>query len=245
MRPWLTLSERLLAAQHLNSVESTECLVGPIDGFVSSAALEAFVACEPADARELLGLLQHPRHRLLVKLLIFATKTVPEPLFEDTVRAGVLTRNVSFNKHFIFPCAILYGRRRVAESLVSIFRHGTDREKCGTAGALYWCSVPRQEMYWPHEGGREKGGADGTVDDLLQLFEEAALEEFLRNPALDVRRALVPWVVSAAGRTPELGARAIAIARDHVDEYIRQRVLCDLGESELIPCLPTSADGSG
>ncbi|MDO9022286.1 MAG: hypothetical protein Q8S73_31505 [Deltaproteobacteria bacterium] len=180
-----------------------------------------------------------------MKLLIFATKTVPEPLFEDTVRAGVLTSNVSFNKHFIFPCAILYGRRRVAESLLGIFMHGTDREKCGTSGAVYWCSIPRQEMYWPHDGGRERGSADGSIDDLLQLFEDAALEEFLHNPALDVRRALVPWVVSAARRTPELGARAIAIAQEHVDEYIRQRVLCDLGESELIPCLPPSAGSSG
>lgn len=238
MPPWLTFSERFLDAHHLGSVASAECRVGPLEGIAPGEALEAFMACGPTDAHELRGLLRHPRHRLLVKLLILATKTVPEPLFEDTVRAGALTNNPSFNKHFIFPCAISHGRRRVAECLLEVFEHGTDRERRGAAGAMYWCSVPREHMYWPHEGGRERPSPDEPIDDLIQLFEDAALQEFLHNPALDVCRALVSWLPNAARRAPALGARAIAAAREHPDEYIRQRVLCDLGESDLIPCKP-------
>jgi hypothetical protein len=240
MHPWLTFSEHYLGAHELDSVSSIECRVGPLEGIAPATALEAFRVCEPTDALELQRLLQHPRHRLLVKLLILATKTVPRPLFQDTVRAGVLTDNPSVNKHFIFPCAIVYGRREVAQSLLSTFQRGTDREKYGVAGAFYWCSVPREHMYWPHQPGHHayKPPPDGPIDDLLQLFEDRALEEFLNNRALDVRRALVPMLPGAALRAPALGAQAIAIAREHPDEYIRQRILCDFGEDAVIPCKP-------
>jgi hypothetical protein len=131
------------------------------------------------------------------------------------------------------------GRRPVVRTLLDIFARGTDREKYGVAGALYWCSVPREHMYWPHRnGGAPRPTQDDPIDDLIQTFEDRALVAFVENPALDVRRALVSALPGAARRAPALGAQAIAIAREHPDEYVRQRVLCDLGESNLFPCKP-------
>lgn len=246
MHPWLPLSEHFLATHHLQSATSIEARVGPLAGLAPPAVLDAFRACAPADAVELRRLLADRRHRLIVKLLILATETVPEPLFEDTVRAGVLTDNPSFNKHFLFPCAIVHGRRRVMDILLELLDHGTDREKHGSAGALYWCSMRREHMYWPHHDGRPESrpAPDAPIDDLLRRFEDRALEEFFRNPALDVRRALVHHLPAAARRAPALGAQAIAVAREHSDDYVRQRILVDLAESALIPCkpLPTVAD---
>ncbi len=239
MHPWLTFSKRFLADHRLDTVASVECRVGPLEGLVPVTALDAFRACGPEDAQELRGLLRDPRHRLLVKLLILATETVPEPLFEDAVHAGVMTDNPSFNKHFIFPCAIVCGRRRVVRSLLDVFARGTDREKYGVAGTLDWCSIPREHMYWPHRaGGAPRPTQDDPIDDLIQTFEDCALVEFVENPALDVRRALVSALPGAARRAPALGAQAITIAREHPDEYVRQRVLCDLGEGTLLPCKP-------
>jgi hypothetical protein len=239
VHPWLTFSERFLADHQLDTVTSVECRVGPLEGLVPAPALDAFRACGPEDAEELRVLLQHPRHRLLVKLLIFSTETVPEPLFEDVVHAGVMTGNPSVNKHFIFPCVIVCGRRRVVRSLLDVFARGTDREKYGVAGALYWCRMPREHMYWPHrDGAAPRPAQDDPIDDLLQTFEDRALVEFIENPELDVRRALVSALPAAARRGPALGAQAIAIAREHPDEYVRQRVICDLGESTLISCKP-------
>ncbi len=56
--------------------------------------------------------------------------------------AGVHTRNPSFNKHFVFPCVLIHGRRRVVAELIDIAVRGGDAEKAGVGGALYW-AVPR------------------------------------------------------------------------------------------------------
>ena len=38
---------------------------------------------------------------------------------------------------------------------------------------------------------------------------------------------------------------AIAIARSHTDEYIRDRLAYQLGETRSIPCLPSGTLGGG
>ncbi len=73
-------------------------------------------------------------------------------------------------------------------------------------------------------------------------FEDWALREFIDNDDVDVRRAVLRHVVAAGKREPELSSRAIAIARTHPDAYIRQRIASDLGESHLLPCLPSRAE---
>jgi hypothetical protein len=82
---------------------------------------------------------------------------------------------------------------------------------------------------------------DDPIADLIETFGDRALVEFVENPALEVCRALVSALPAAARRALALGAQAIAIAREHPDEYVLQRVLCDLGESTLIPCKPLPA----
>ncbi len=240
MQPWQTISDRLLAKHQIVSASSAECRVGPVEDVAHPAALEAFGACADDDLTELIRLSRDPLRRLALKLFIFATKTAPEPLFDHVVSAAIMTKNPSFNKHFVFPLAIIFGRRRVFERLLSIFTSGSDLEKCGVSSAVYWCSVPREHMYWPHETGRGAGAPppDAPVHDLHERFEDLALREFLNNPALDVRRSLVHLVTHAAKRVPRLGAQAIDIARAHSDEYIRSRIVYDLGERKLMPCKP-------
>lgn len=240
MPTWRQLSDDFLAAHSIDSSVNAESRVGPTDGIVSAESLAAFKRCEPTDAVALTELLRDPIHRVFVKLLCLAALDVPEPLFGEVVAAGVATENPSFNKHFIFPAAIVHGRRRVLQALLNIFAGGSDREKYGVSGAVYWCSIPRPHMHWPHQITRDaiKPEPDDAIDDLVARFEDAALAEFVANSALDVRRALVPQLSRAALRSPALGAQALAIARGHSDEYIRSRLRADLDESSLIPSKP-------
>ena len=154
--------------------------------------------------------------------------------------AGVSTDSPSFNKHFIWPCTIVFGRRRVMNELLRIFENGSDRQKYGVAGAVYWCSMPREHTYWPHHHTHPvpKPPPDEPVDDLHEAFARAATEEFIRNPALDVQRALIPYIPRVRTSAPELFERALQAARAFSDEYVRSRLAYDLGDSTLIPCKP-------
>lgn len=246
--PWLELSERVFPVDRDNGdPRALECRVGPIDNVGTAEDLAAFRACEPPVALELAALLRHPRHRHFVKLLVFATEHVPDALFSEVVLAGVHTLNPSFNKHFIWPCTLVHGRRRVVAELIGICQSGSDLEKAGAARALYWGSAARERIYWPHHQHytRYQGDPDAPVDDLLADFEEWALAEFIRNDDLDLRRALVSHVPAGLRRFPDLARSAIEIARSHPDPFIRDRLRADLGESPLLPCLPHPTETPG
>ncbi len=77
-------------------------------------------------------------------------------------------------------------------------------------------------------------GLSITVSDISDAGHD------LRDGHLDndVRRSLVHHVASKRVRDTEVGRTAIEIARKHPDEYIRDPLASDLGESPLIPRLP-------
>ncbi|XXX74175.1 hypothetical protein WMF30_41680 [Sorangium sp. So ce134] len=237
---WRRLAEQFLDTHGIRSMEEIEARVGPLDGLASPEALRAFQACAEADAAELSLLLRDRRLRLFVKLLMFATETVPAPLVADAVRAAVDTDNPSFNQHFVWACTIAHGRRPVLNELLKICESGSNREKHGVAGAVYWAVVPREDTtLWPFfkETARQLP-PDEPIDDLLARFEDWAVAEFVRNPDLDVRRSLVFYLTRGKERHPDLTDAAIAIAREHEDDFIRHRIRADLGESRLFPCKP-------
>jgi hypothetical protein len=100
--------------------------------------------------------------------------------------------------------------------------------------------MPRESVHWPHHQhfAPYRGLPDAPVDDLLGEFEELALQEFIRNDDTDVRRALVARVPAGLRRFPALAREAIEIARTSTDAFVRDRLRVDLGETDLIPCMP-------
>lgn len=235
---WPQLSEQLFPVARFGDPERLEAVVSVGSPFTPDD-LTTFRACVPATERAMTELLAHRRHRHLVKLLVFASECVPEPLLRPLLLAGVHTRNPSFNKHFVFPCVLVHGRRRVVAELIDIAARGGDAEKAGVGGALYW-AVPRAHAYWPHHRGWEpyEGPPDEPVADMLAAFSVWAVRELLRNEDLDVRRALVRHIAAVRADEPELAQAAIAVVRAHPDQYLRERLAYDLGESTLIPCKP-------
>lgn len=176
MDSWIAHSDRFAAANPRLTLGGADGLyegvVGPCDDLATPAVLDAYRACEPADASQLRSMLRDSRHRQFVKLLALATETVPEVLFEDFLRAGVETDNPSFNKHFLFPLTILYGRRRVLTSLLEMTTESTELACEKIEAALYWLSIPREQTYWPHRYKRpvDRPPVDEPIDDLLRRF---------------------------------------------------------------------------
>lgn len=238
MADWQNLCEQIMRADAF-AAKYPDSFVGPVEGLPLPEELAAFQVCSPIDAAELRKLLQDKQRRVVVKLLIFASRVVPDPIFSDVVRAGVATENPSLNRLFIEPCCITHGRRRVLVELLEICKHGSSSEKRGAVDASYWAAMPCEARRWPYDEMRsEGGGEDDVIDDLMENFSDWAVREFVSNSDLDLRRSLVSRITWAKARHPALVAEATAIARSHSDEYIRHRIRTDLGESRLFPCLP-------
>jgi hypothetical protein len=241
MDRWLRLSEKAFPATEFGSDPCcAEAWVGPIPGLFTDQDLDAFRSATEDDARTFERLVEHPLHRHIVKLVVLATRHVPEWLVHSLLRAACLTVNPSFNRHFVAPCLLRFGRRRVVSELIEIARRGSDQLKIGATNALYWGAIAREDEMWPDAQRYEPfdGPPDEPVDDLLEQFAVWAVREFLINKALDVRRVLVHHIASASVRDTEQGGEAIDLARRHPDEFIRARLHYDLGESALIPALP-------
>lgn len=235
---WLELSAQLFPVAEYDDPEDLEAVIG-VEVPFAPGDLASFRACDASTERDLTELLAHRRHRHMVKLLVFASECVPEPLLRPLLLAGVHTRNPSYNKHFVFPCVLVHGRRRVVAELVDIAARGGDTEKAGVGGALYW-AVPRAHAYWPHHRRWQpyEGPPDEPVADLLAGFSVWAVRELLGNEDLDVRRALVHHIIAVRDDHPALAQAALAVVRAHPDAYLRERLAYDLGESRLIPCKP-------
>jgi hypothetical protein len=99
--------------------------------------------------------------------------------------------------------------------------------------------MSRGAIYWPHDSvGRPSGEQDDSVDDLLAAFEGPALTQFLEATDIHVQRTLIARLPTRTSENAELFDRVVDAARTSGDNYIRKRLAYELGESELIPCLP-------
>lgn len=145
----------------------------------------------------------------------FRKYPVPKRLFDDMIRAGVYEEDPSFNRDFIEPCLLSYGRERVCDALLIYLQSGTDVEKAGAASALYWT--------------RYRTAPVKIQKQICNQF----LWAFVNNPDLQVRRTIIPQLVLTPWAYPRhlrpLVKQAITIARSHADEYIRHRVEVQLG----------------
>jgi hypothetical protein len=237
---WSALSNRFLKKLAIETEYELESIVGTTEELVPDSALETFRVCGPSDTQELAHLLLNVHHRLFVKLLIFKTKTVPEPLFTASVLAGAMTANPSFNKHFIWPCVLCFGRRRVLTELLRICQTGTNTQKAGAAEATYWATTSRNDLSWGPAGveWNSSENADESVSDLMDELASWAVGEFVCNANIDVQRSLVSYLPRALRFSPEAAQIAIKIALNHPDDFIRSRTKVDLGQSNVYPMKP-------
>ena len=119
-----------------------EAWCGTLDGLFSEEELDAFRDCGPDDARVLNEFLWDERRRHFVKALVSTALAVPERIFDGMVHASVHTRNVSFNRHFVWPCICVGQQRRTVRELLRYCREGSNREKAGADSATTSATHP-------------------------------------------------------------------------------------------------------
>ncbi len=158
---------------------------------------------------------------------VFRLEQLPKRLFFSMIRAGVLERDPSLNRNFIEPCLRCLGTKRVCAALIEYLERGNNREKAGAASALYWA--------WRPEPGDD-------MSDLQGRIWAAMLQEFVYNEDLRVRRRIIAYLNLKPDYYPEelrpLVQRAIKIARDHPDDYIRRRVERQLDNAGPLMAIP-------
>ncbi|WP_234343372.1 hypothetical protein [Streptomyces sp. NRRL F-5123] len=157
---------------------------------------------------------------------------LPAGAFDVLVAAAVRDPNPSFNRGFVEPALNAFGRRRLRAALLDVLTTGPDPERAGAARAWYWSALPLRMPGVVAEGPE---GAPGPDDPsaLAREWNELALREFVRNEHLDVRRCILPLLRLRHSSYPpglhELVDQAVAIARNHPDDYLRHRVEIQAG----------------
>jgi len=151
-----------------------------------------------------------------------------EEWFEPFVRATVYDPDPSFNRRLVEPALTAFGRRRVQLALLEYLRNGTDPERAGAARAWYWTQVPLTYLAGSDTPTPESGAEFEAFADLRREWRESALQVFVSNADLEVRRCILPGLDLSVRHYPEAlhgtVAEAIRIARTHSDEYLRHRV---------------------
>ncbi len=179
-----------------------------------------------------------------VEVISLIQAPIPEVLFHALIRAAIYEVNPSLNREFIRPCEKSDGLSRVGRALLDYFQRGTNYEKSGAANALYWATP---DISYNREKKRHKSMTTipASDDEIAFWLEQKQLflQEFVVNTDLDVQRSLIPKLELQNKEVyPEalqpLVDEAIRIARSHPDDYIRNRVEVQLGNSVLLPALP-------
>jgi hypothetical protein len=141
------------------------------------------------------------------------------------LRAAVEERDPSFNRVFVEPCVLQYGRKATVEHLLRFLEEGTASEKAGAANALYWTGLGKDDL--------------GVLEPRPQ---QTLLREFVNTDNLDVRRAILGklrlFAQDYAEADRPLVAKAIEIARRSDDDYLRHRVEVQLGGGGPFKPLP-------
>jgi hypothetical protein len=151
-----------------------------------------------------------------------------EEWFEPLVRAAVYDPNPSFNRQLVEPALAAFGRRRVQLALLEYLGTGTNPQRAGAARAWYWTQVPLRYPAGARTPTQESKAEYEAHADLRREWRNTALQVFVANDDLDVRRCILPGLDLRAEHYPQelraTVAEAIHIARTHEDEYLRHRV---------------------
>jgi hypothetical protein len=124
-------------------------------------------------------------------------------------------------------------------------RDGTDFEKAGAVNALYWAFAYRSDPSDPEDRVPDPEESEGESPSATGVrFHKVVLEEFVRNPDVNVRRSIVTFLRDASDYPPDLrglAQEARRIALSHPDEYIRARAEIKWGDHQgkvQFPALP-------
>jgi hypothetical protein len=208
------------------------------------AAVERLQVASEDDAKWLIGALRDERRKWFVADIAARVRCLPDALFEPLLRASVEELSPSFNRRFVEPCMRVFGPRRVNEYLLAVLESGDDFHKAGAVSALYWAAVRvsyrlMHPMTSPlqlrsEDADPESQALYDSLRDLDERKRKLFLETFVANPNLDVRRNVIASLELDESAYPDthkhLVSRAIQIAREHPDQYIRDRVEIQLGE---------------
>lgn len=178
---------------------------------------------------------------------VFHGYPVPKRLFADFLDAAINETNPSFNRQFVEPCVKSFGHRAVNEYLLSIVEGDDNAKIAGAVAALYWANmqirfagnVPQYTLEYATPESRE---AFMALHDVWQRKRETFLRVFVNNEDVTVRRQIIPSLSLEESAYPDylkpLVQRAVEIARNHPDEYIRHRVEVQLGNERLLRPIP-------
>lgn len=107
---------------------------------------------------------------------------------------AVYERNPSYNRYFVEPCVRSTGWQPTAPALLVYVRDGTDFEKAGAFNALYWAlghsSTHGYDLEDRVPDPPESEGESPT--DTWHRAHKMLLEEFVRNPGVDVLELIQP-----------------------------------------------------
>lgn len=199
-----------------------------------------------ADWRWLIDSLKDERHKWFVAA-IFNGYPVPKRLFVPFLNAAILEENPSFNRQFVEPCVKSFGHRAVNEFFLNFVEGDDDFEIAGAVAALYWANmpicfagnVPKHTIQYATPESRD---AFLALDDVWQRKRETFLRVFVENKDVTVRRQIIPSLSVDESAYPDelkpLVQRAVEIARNHTDEFIRHRVEVQLGNERLLRPIP-------
>ena len=248
---WKELAQRFLKdeAEQGRQGRRLEARIGTLD-FLSEENLAEFRECSPETLEELSHLLEDIETRQFVKLVTFTAEEVPKPLFAPLLLAAARTRNPTFNKHFVAPCMLCFGRRPVMKELIRIYTTSPSKaEKAGAVQALYWGSMGKGALPWPHKGYRTiTREPDEPVDDIRADFQASVLSDFLTETDVEIRKSLITNLPKRTEQNAELFDRVVAVARASENDYIRSRLRVELrrlqDDSESFAAEPAE-DGEG
>ena len=175
--------------------------------------------------------------KFFVAALYIEANAMPEELYEPMLRAAIYELNPLQVQTFVEPCVKAFGVPRVVQTLVDYFERGTDFEKTGAVNAMHWASERKSTT----ESGRHKP-VEPKLLQLLDYRRSLYLQTFLKNPDVDLRRAIITNLELDPLGVPmmiqEQIDKVIKTARTHTDEYIRHRVEVQLKRSPSAYPLP-------
>jgi hypothetical protein len=175
--------------------------------------------------------------KLFIAALQVEATAMPEELYEPMMRAAVYEPNPMAVQAFVEPCVKAFGVARVMQTLIDYLEKGTDYEKTGAVNALHWASERKSNT----ESGRHKA-IDPKVLSLIDYQRALYLQTFIKNPDLDLRRAIITNLdmdtFGYSALIVEQIEKVTKICRMHPDEYIKHRVEVQLRRSPSAYPLP-------
>lgn len=210
-------------SEHFNAWKAVFRKPGPEAHLRMMDARKRVKENSPADWDWLSDALADQERKLFVAL-VFEKQPVPKRLVQQFLLAAVLEKNPSLNRVFVEPCVRSRGADAVREQLLGFLESGSTAERAGASSALYWVR-------------------GGTNEEIRTRIREVLLHQFVEIEDIEVRRRTLPQLKLEASLYREelrpLVEKAIAIARDHADEYLRHRVEIQLGAAGPYKAIPT------